>query len=138
MLALRRLWVFTFLALSIALSTPHNASAIGFNPCPSSTLSATNPAYTASGGLCNVVITFNADGSITTVVTNPNGYDAEDMLVGVVNNTSSPITSINLSSATLDLFGFDLDGVCSGVYVASIPCGGFRGTDPGDLRRPQC
>jgi len=66
---------------------------------------------------CTVLITFNADGSITT--TNPNpapSYDngRDDNMIGVVNNTGQAITSLQLSSATTDIFGFDGDGVCSG------------------------
>jgi hypothetical protein len=62
-----------------------------------------------------VLITFNANGSITT--TNPNGagyYDTggDDNEVGILNLTGSAITSIQLSSATNDIFGFDGDGVC--------------------------
>ena len=65
---------------------------------------------------CNVLITFNPDGSITT--TNPNtahSYDngQDDNLIGVINNTGKAITSLQLSSATVDIFGFDGDGVCS-------------------------
>src|SRR6516164_11404806 len=46
---------------------------------------------------CNVLITFNADGSITT--TNPNtaiSYDNgnDDNMVGVRNNTGKPITNL--------------------------------------------
>lgn len=134
---MRRIWVFPLLVLAIALSTARNASAASGGPCPSSTLSATGPDYTAAGGLCNVVITFNADSTVTTVITNPNPYDgSEDTLVGIVNNTSSTITSIHLSSATVDIFGFDADGACSSVYVASGPCGGFRFIDPGDYEGP--
>jgi hypothetical protein len=79
--------------------------------------------------LCNVVITFNADGSITTLITNPNPYDGvEDSLIGIVNDTTSGIPSINLISPTLDLFGFDGDGACvtGGFFVQAGPCGGLR------------
>src|SRR5215470_19135476 len=64
---------------------------------------------------CNVLITFNADGTITT--TNPNpaiSYDNgnDDNMVGVINNTGKPITNLLFKSATVDIFGFDGDGVC--------------------------
>jgi hypothetical protein len=64
---------------------------------------------------CNVLITFNSNGSIAT--TNPNtaiSYDAggDDNLVGIVNNSGSTITSLFLSSASFAIFGFDGDGVC--------------------------
>ena len=97
------------------------------NPCP--TISGDpgggpdgegiNPTYTADasgGATCNVLITFNANGSITT--TNPNAavsYDGglDDNLVGIVNNTGSAISSVHLSSAVDDIFGFDEDGICT-------------------------
>jgi PEP-CTERM motif len=60
---------------------------------------------------CNFVITFNADGSITTG--GPGGtYDgADDTAVGVINNSAHTVTSINLTSPNLDIFGFDGDGI---------------------------
>ncbi len=66
---------------------------------------------------CTVLITLNADGSITTTTPNPafsyeNGDD--DNMIGVVNNTGQTITSIQLSSATAPIFGFDGDGLCGG------------------------
>jgi hypothetical protein len=61
---------------------------------------------------CNLVITFAGDGSVTTGAgTSPGTYDgSDDTLIGVVNNTSSALTSFNISS-TLDIFGFDGDGI---------------------------
>jgi PEP-CTERM motif len=111
-----------------ARATPITIQASG-GPCPSSTGPATSAAYTAAGGLCNVVITFNADGTVTTLITNSNPYDgAEDSLVGIVNDTTSGIPSIDLSSLTLALFGFDGDGACvtGGPFVQAGPCGGLR------------
>jgi hypothetical protein len=70
-----------------------------------------------TNGGCNVLITFNSNGSITT--TNPNAagfYDTggDDNLIGIINNTSSPINSINLSSSSQFIFDFESDGVCGG------------------------
>jgi len=114
--------------VAVARATPIDIQASG-GPCPSSTGPSTSAAYTVAGGLCNVLITFNLDGSITTVITNPNPYDgAEDSLIGIVNDSASAISAINLSSATLALFGFDGDGACvtGGLYVQVGPCGGLR------------
>src|SRR5690242_5785535 len=66
---------------------------------------------------CTTLITLNADGSIATTFPNPapsydNGLD--DNMIGVVNNTSKTITALQLSSATVDIFGLEDDGVCSG------------------------
>jgi uncharacterized repeat protein (TIGR01451 family)/fimbrial isopeptide formation D2 family protein len=66
---------------------------------------------------CTVLITLNADGSITTTTPNPafsyeNGDD--DNMIGVVNNTGQAISNLQLSSAIAPIFGFDGDGVCGG------------------------
>jgi len=96
---------------------------------------------------CNVLITFNSNGSITT--TNPNGagfYDSgsDDNLVGIVNNSGHAISSVFLSSVSTDIFGFDGDGICtsggtltfaqnSGAPAAGA-CGGV--TDPNGYGGP--
>ena len=73
---------------------------------------------------CNVLITFGANGSITTTFPNAApSYDAggDDNLIGVVNDTGSPISSINLSSAIDDIFGFDGDGICGPSVTGATP-----------------
>src|SRR5690348_839022 len=84
--------------------------------CPDATGPSVSAAYTSGGAGCNVVITFNANGSITTTIPNANPYDGvEDTLVGVVNNTAAAIASFNLASTSnSQLFGFDGDGACDG------------------------
>ena len=65
---------------------------------------------------CNELITFSGNGAISTIMPNAAmSYDAglDDNLVGIINNTSSPITSITFTSS-LDIFGFDGDGICGG------------------------
>ncbi len=114
------------------------------NPCPvpnggSSGGEGVSGTYTtdSAGGTvgCNVLITFEANGSIVT--TFPNGapsYDSggDDNLVGIVNDTGSAITSIRLSSTTDAIFGFDGDGICGGPGYTFVgggnPCSGA--TDP--------
>src|SRR6185312_5589530 len=64
---------------------------------------------------CTILITLNAEGSITTTFPNPapsydNGLD--DNMIGVVNNTSKTITALQLSSATVPIFGLEDDGAC--------------------------
>ena len=66
---------------------------------------------------CTILITLNADGSITITAPNPapsydNGND--DNLIGVVNNSGNAVTSLQLSSATVTIFAFEDDGLCSG------------------------
>ncbi len=84
---------------------------------------------------CNVLITFNADGSITT--TNPNSapsYDSggDDNLVGIINNTGHAISSLFLSNPSVNIFGFESDGVCGGPGFTFDPSGPNCGapTDP--------
>jgi hypothetical protein len=110
------------LALFTLVAVPAFASTA--NPCPipnggSSGGNGVSSTYTSDdlGGTagCNVLITFEANGSIVT--THPNvssAYDTgnDDNLVGIVNDTGSAITSIHLSSALNDIFGFDEDGIC--------------------------
>jgi hypothetical protein len=78
---------------------------------------------TVSGGVvtnntgCNVLITFGSLGAVSTTFPNAApSYDSggDDNLVGIVNNSGATITSISLSSATYDIFGFDGDGICGG------------------------
>jgi len=66
---------------------------------------------------CTILITLNADGSITTTFPNPSpSYDngLDDNLIGVVNNTSKTITALQLTSATVPIFGLEDDGICAG------------------------
>jgi hypothetical protein len=43
----------------------------------------------------------------------PGTYDgADDTLIGIVNNTSAPLSQISLSSTDEDIFAFDGDGIC--------------------------
>jgi hypothetical protein len=76
--------------------------------CP--TTGFTNSATTPPN--CNLVITFNANGSITTTVpigaaTNSDG--AEDSLIGVINNTGHALTKFTITGS--GIFGFEGDGI---------------------------
>src|SRR5437879_10656838 len=81
-----------------------------------------NPAYLANldgrtNEGCTILITLNANGSITTTHPNPaTSFDSglDDNLIGVINKTSQTITGLQLSSATVPIFAFDNDGVCAG------------------------
>ena len=73
------------------------------------------PAYGYATAGCDLTITVTNSG--TTVAAGPSSgiaggtYDgSDDTLIGIVNNSSSALSSINLSSTT-DIFGFDGDGV---------------------------
>jgi uncharacterized repeat protein (TIGR01451 family) len=66
---------------------------------------------------CTILITLNANGSIATTFPNPSpSYDngLDDNLIGVINNTSKTITALQLTSATVPIFGLEDDGVCGG------------------------
>ena len=81
-----------------------------------------NPAYLANldgraNEGCTILITLNANGSITTTHPNPaTSFDSglDDNLIGVINNTAQTITGLQLSSARIRIFAFDNDGVCAG------------------------
>jgi hypothetical protein len=61
---------------------------------------------------CNLFITFNANGSITTTAGPETTFDSiEDSLIGVINNTGSPIKSFVLNGGAVGIFGFDGDGI---------------------------
>jgi hypothetical protein len=93
-------------------AAPNGGSSGGEGVDPTYLANQTNPLGNTG---CNVLITFNSNGSITTTFPNGQGfYDTggDDNIVGVINNTSSVITTLNLSSTSDDIFGFDGDGAC--------------------------
>jgi hypothetical protein len=72
---------------------------------------------------CQFLITVNS--STETVLTDPNQgpYEGvDDALIGVQNNSSSPVSELPLSVPNSDLFGFDDDGLCD-PGAAPIPSG---------------
>ncbi|MDE2183193.1 MAG: PEP-CTERM sorting domain-containing protein [Alphaproteobacteria bacterium] len=74
--------------------------------------SAVGGAGLGSATACNLVITFNADGSIVTTSGPQADYESvEDTLIGVVNNSGHAITSFNLSNTGVRIMGFDSDGI---------------------------
>ena len=95
----------------------HMAAAVSLGLALPSTLHAAGvcPAYGDATAGCDLVITVTNSG--TTVTAGPSyglaggTYDgSDDSLIGIVNNSSSALSSINLSSNT-DIFGFDGDGI---------------------------
>ncbi|MHB8511957.1 MAG: choice-of-anchor P family protein [Actinomycetota bacterium] len=114
-LALACIAVASFGAMPAHASTPTPP----FNQCP----------VVGADTSCELLIVFNADGSVGTYDNPALGpYDGiEDTLIGVENDTSAPISSVNLTSTT-DAFGFDGDGLCS-YAVPGCPFGttGYEG-----------
>jgi hypothetical protein len=98
------------------------------------------PSVVSAGNTCNVLITIAANGSIST--SNPNGngsYDAggDDNVVGVVNNGTTALTSLNLTGS-VDIFGFDQDGICGGyIFTVTTACGNQQGSNATDNYFPQ-
>ncbi len=92
------------LATGLAFSATPAMASPPPSPCPQLT-----PDPSSLAGACNLIVTFNADGSITT--TGPGGnYDGtEDALIGVVNLSGATLTGFAISGN--DIFGFDNDGV---------------------------
>lgn len=82
-------------------------------PCPTLT---TDPSGLA--GHCNLIVTFNADGSVTTTADKGTNYDgSDDALVGVVNNSGTAISAFGIAGA--NIFGFDGDGVDRYITIAN-------------------
>ena len=127
----RVLWGFLLLALgsSMAMAGTVCPAASGTNPFPHP------PDPTATG--CNVVITIASNGTLSSSIKDATPYESsEDVLVGVVNNSSSTVGSLNLSGT--GIFGFDGDGICIYTFVGSSYCTTSQtgGTDPGDYAGP--
>ncbi|MGH9398422.1 MAG: PEP-CTERM sorting domain-containing protein [Terriglobia bacterium] len=82
---------------------------------------------------CNTIITLNNGGTATVAITSAVVYDGvEDQLVGVINNSGSPIGSLSLSGS--QIFGFDSDGAfspqCDNSGGAIYACGTPTPGDP--------
>ena len=74
-----------------------------FTQCP--------PVYLNSG--CQFLITVNNGTETVMQDTNQGPYEgADDALIGVQNNSSSPVSALPLSVPNSDLFGFEGDGIC--------------------------
>ena len=73
------------------------------------------PAIGADSG-CGDLIVANDSGAAVIADPSQGPYDgADDTLVGIINESSSPLSGIQLSSDT-GAFAFDGDGICSGLY----------------------
>ena len=71
---------------------------------------------------CQFLITINNGTETVLQDTNEGPYEgSDDSLVGVQNNSSSPVSELPLSVPSSELFGFDGDGICD--VAAPIPSG---------------
>jgi hypothetical protein len=107
----------TSLALTLAagLAALASSSANAGTVCPAAGVATAGPAGTTG---CNLVITIAANNVATVGPGTAGGggtYDgSDDTLIGVINNSSNPVSTIFLSSpvtANGGIFGFDGDGV---------------------------
>ena len=85
---------------------------------PASAAAAPSPPFSecpavGSDTSCGLLIVVNSDGSTSTYVDPAQGPldDTEDVLVGVLNNSPSRVTSLPLSGS--GIFAFDDDGLCA-------------------------
>jgi PEP-CTERM motif len=110
------------------------ATALGlFVPCAVHATSLCPAVGDATAG-CDLIITVTNSG--TSVAAGPSfslaggTYDgSDDTLIGIINNSSSTISHINLSSST-DIFGFDGDGIDTfGVTGNGSDTSGYGGPD---------
>lgn len=98
------------------------------------------PALGNIGAGCNETITLNAGGTGTVVVNNATPYDgSDDQLVGVINNTGGPVSSITITGSGIG--GFDGDGGWApfGACITSGSGSCFTPSiagDPGDYSGP--
>ena len=94
----------------VALGTPGTSGAVTGPACPS----------VGSGTGCAYVVTVNPDGTASVAAgADTQSYDnSEDVMVGVVNNTTGVVPSIDLSGPSS--FAFDNDGLCN---VSGAPTG---------------
>jgi hypothetical protein len=61
---------------------------------------------------CGVIVTVGPGGAISSVLTGQGPYDGvEDTLIGVINNSGAPLSTLGKITATTDIFGFDGDGI---------------------------
>ena len=101
--------VFLFSAFAAFNTTPP------FNECP---------AIGADTG-CAILFIFNAKGTVSGVADATQGpYDGvEDTLVGVLNNSNVTQSGLTLNGGSVDIFGFDGDGICTFTFTGSTFCG---------------
>ena len=138
------------LSLGVLALSFGSSLAFGASPCPTighSTFQGDNQAYLTAGGGCNTLVTVAANGSVSITTSNSSPYDgSDDTLVGVVNNSSTPLTTLTITGSGIS--GFEGDGICafgaggtagdtftsgSSAYCTSAQ---LSGTDPGDYAGP--
>lgn len=84
----------------------------------------------ATGG-CNEMIAINTDGTFSVYPGSGTTYDgSDDALVGIINYSSTPVSSISLNGNGVDIFGFEGDGIDTfGAPSNSMDNTGYGGPD---------
>src|SRR5260370_38476554 len=98
----------TILAGAAIIAAPVTVPSAQAGVCPTTAFTHTDATF----GGCNLVITFNSDGSVSTQATQSatKNYDgSDDALIGVVNHSGHTISSVMITGN--DIFGFDGDGI---------------------------
>ncbi len=117
------LFVFVILASSISNTVHASSPRSPFTQCPA----------VGASPSCAILVVFNADGT-TSILTDPTvgPFDrVEDTLVGVQNDSGTIVPNMRISGSSI--FGFDGDGICSGLYSpspAGCPFGSTRYEGP--------
>jgi hypothetical protein len=107
-----------FAFVAVAAAAPSSASA--FPQCPAVGLNTGCPIL--------ITIDSNGKGTITSDPAQQASYDgADDTLIGLQNQFGT-LNSVNITSASKDIFGFDADGICD---PSSWPGGPGNGPAPG-------
>ncbi|GAA4108187.1 hypothetical protein GCM10022215_01690 [Nocardioides fonticola] len=101
------------------VGVPAAQAAGGFTQCPS----------IGASPSCGILLTFNADGSVSIIGDPAVGpYDGiEDTLVGVQNNSGVTLSKVSLSSDSEPIFGFDGDGICEYTPNSGCAATGYEG-----------
>jgi IPT/TIG domain len=86
---------------------------------------------------CALLIDATSGGTSVLQDTTQGPYDStEDTMIGVINQTTAPITSLALSSTSQPLFGLDGDGICTFTPFASAPATSTVSDDKGGTNCP--
>lgn len=105
---MKALKLFALLAVASLLPTAAFASTL----CPTFSHDPIS-GYASDGTYCNVVLTINANGTVTVTGedTNHSFNGSGDQLIGVIDNYAGSVTSLLLNGGTNKLFAFDGDGI---------------------------
>ncbi len=117
---MKRTFSIAIVGIALIAITPHlNSASIHFGRTRTRVSIAQGPPFTQCPAVgqdtsCAILLVIDADGSLRVRTDSSQGpFDGiEDTLIGVQNNSNTTVFSIPLSS-TIDLFGFDGDGLCS-------------------------